>query len=41
MNKVEIKSFIFKITIDQAHEILDNEKDKPLKELIEILKLTI
>ncbi len=30
MNKVEIKSFIFKITKEQADEILDNEKDIPL-----------
>lgn len=29
-NKIEIKSFIFKITREQADEILDNEKDKPL-----------
>lgn len=28
-DKVEIKSFIFKITREQAEEILDNEKDKP------------
>lgn len=30
MNKVEIKSFIFKIAREQADKILDNEKDKPL-----------
>ncbi len=31
MNKVEIKSFIFKITKEQADEILNTEKDKPPK----------
>lgn len=30
MDNVEIKSFIFKITKEQADEILDNEKDMPL-----------